>query len=453
MSLAGIATVLAWLTGGLAVLIAVNEESEKLYETRLEDVARVILSFATHEIEEIQQERPGDIVHMETAATLDRRYRYQVWSRDGKLLLVSHDTPRAAFASLNSPGRIYRTIDGVDYWIVSLWTDDHSMQIQVAEREDFRQTVFFSISLYLLTFFIGSVIALALLNRWMFGAATRALDQSADQLLSRSPDDLRPIVADDPPRELKPLLESINRLFQRFHDALDSERHFTAAAAHELRTPLAAVRIQAQVAERARTHKEVREALQQLVVCVDRASRMIEQLLTLAHVESMSASPQALTRMRVDSVATHVVNDMTPLLRSRGIRLSTDLRPAELIGLEFGVAALLRNLLDNAARYCPENGRVRFETGESDGEIYAAVDDSGPGIPDDERERVFQRFYRLEAGVDGCGVGLSIVQCVARAHGGRIALSKSQLGGLRATVFFPPSETDAGRSAAMRAAG
>jgi signal transduction histidine kinase len=435
--LAAVASIIAWLTGGLAVLFAAREEGERLHDTRLEDVARVVLQFAAREIDEVSAEHPGNVVHLETAQTLDPRYRYQVWSARGDLLLVSTDAPRDPFAPLDVSGHQARAFGGHEYRVFSLWSRDRAMQIQVAERADLRDFVFGRVARSLLLFFVVSTAALALLNWWMFGRATRALDVTAHQLTDRAADDQRPLVVDDPPRELRPILESLNALFRRFGRALDAERHFTAAAAHELRTPLAAVRVQAQVADRARTPKEAHAALVQLGVCVDRASRMIDQLLTLAQFETTRLSPETATPVQVATLAAQVVNDMTPLLRSRSIVLTTKLEPATVVGLEFGLAALLRNLLDNAARYCPPNGRVHIECGEENGKVFLTVHDSGPGIPVEERERVFERFYRLQNnGTDGCGVGLSIVQSVARAHGARIMLADSELGGLRAAVFL-----------------
>lgn len=437
MALASIATVLAWATGGTATLLAAREESERLYDDHLREVARVILSFASHEIEEIRSERPGDIVHQETAGTLEPRYRYQVWSDSSELLLISHTAPRTPFVPLTARGYTDIEIDGKPFCVYSTLTDDGKMLIQVAEEVSARAPFLLSLNQWLVAFFAVSAGGLMLLNRWMFGRATRALDQSATQLTNRSADDLRPIVADSPPRELVPLLTAINDLFGRFARALDAERHFTAAAAHELRTPLAAVRVQAQVAALARTREEAQRALVDLGLCVDRAARMIDQLLTLARLESQTGIG-TMTRLRLDDVAAHVLRDLEPLLRERRVALELELRPSEIRGLEFGVAALVRNLVDNAARFSPPCGVVRVATGASDGEAHVVVEDSGPGIPPEARERVFERFYRLDgSNGEGCGVGLSIVHCVARTHGARIALSDSRLGGLRASVSFP----------------
>jgi signal transduction histidine kinase len=437
MALAAVASVLAWLAGGLAVLLAARDEGKRRDDARLNDVAHVVLQFAAHEITEISERRPGDAERLEPATTLDRRYQYQIWSARGDLLLSSRDTRREPFAPLDASGPQTPTVEGHSYRVFSLWSADRSMQVQVAERADVRDFVFSRDARSLLVFFIISTAALLLLNGWMFGRATRGLDRIAAQLIERAPDDPRPIVVDDPPRELRPIVESLNALLRRFGRMLDSERNFTAAAAHELRTPLAAVRVQAQVAERARTPKEANAALAQLGVCVDRASRMVDQLLALAQFDITRLSAETTSTIQLATLAAHVVNDVNPLLQARSIVLTTKLESATVAGLEFGLAALLRNLLDNAARYCPQGGRVDIETGETNGEAFVAIDDSGPGIPVEERGRVFERFYRLQTnGTDGYGVGLSIVQSVARAHGARIELSDSELGGLRAAVFL-----------------
>jgi signal transduction histidine kinase len=440
MWLAAIATAAAWLTGGTAVLIAAHQESENLYDQRLRDVAGVILSFAGHELGEIQADGRTEPVHEETAATLDPRYAYQIWSRDGRLLLMSHNAPRQPFAPLTHVGLLDNEINGRPHCVYALHSADGGMVIQVAEDESRRDAFMLSVNVWLALFLVLSSVCLLAFNRWMFSRATRALDQSAQQLVDRSVDDLRPIRPDDPPSELVPFLRSINALFGRFERTLDSERHFTAAAAHELRTPLAAVRIQAQVAERARSQREAREALRVLGLCVERASRMIDQLLTLARVETLAPDSATVARLRLDEVVEQVVRDLSHLLQAADVRLELDLQPASIQGIEFGVSALVRNLIDNAARHAPRGGAVAVSIAARDGRVLLAVEDSGPGIPDAERARVFERFYRL-AGTDseGCGVGLSIVRCVAEVHRARIELSTGRLGGLRVEVSFLPA--------------
>ncbi len=437
MLIAAAGTVAAWLVGGIVVMMAALAENEHLHISSLEDFARVLMRFAEHEIEEIQADRPGDIIHVETEVTLDRRFRYQVRDQSGKLVLISADTTREPFVSLAVDGHQEVEIGGVEHYVYSLWNNDHSLQIQVIERADPLDFVLATVGPQLAVGFIITILALLMIKVWLLGRATSALDQAANQLVNRSPADLEPIVADNPPRELIPLLDAINCLFTRTRRALEAERNFSAHAAHELRTPLAAVRVQAQVADRARSAGGTHEALQQLGVCVERASRMIDQMLTLARFESLPTAWGSLVYVHLDQIVAQVLSDLRPLLAERKINLELRVEPAIVRGLELGLASLLRNLVENAARYTPDHGTVRVETWQDGPATYIAVEDSGPGIPTAERERVFEPFYRLATdGVEGCGIGLSIVRSVVRIHGAQINLSDSALGGLRVVVRF-----------------
>ncbi len=438
MALAAAGSLLAWLIGGAAVLIAAREESHALYDARLQDVAAFILAIAEGEVARDRRGTARDVMYLDAPPPVRSRYRYQVWSADATLLMASRDAPREPFVPLATSGHLHAPRKSGMHGIVALWSADHAMQIQVAESEALRETLPAGVDGHVLVFAALSAVALVLLSGWVSVRTMRALSQSSDQLAHRSAADLQPIVVDNPPRELKTLIDAINGLVRRFARMLEGERQFTAAAAHELKSPLAAVRIQAQIAERARVRDQRDEALRQLGVCVDRTSHMVDQLLTLAHVDAMGTSCKTAVDLRLHDLAARVIGDMAPLLSTRRIALETDLQPAALFGIEFGVAALLRNLIDNAARYCPERGRVRVSSGVIDGKAFFAVDDSGPGIPAEQRINVFRRFHRLDdTGADGCGVGLSIVQSVARVHGARIELANSDLCGLRAVVWFP----------------
>jgi signal transduction histidine kinase len=295
-----------------------------------------------------------------------------------------------------------------------------------------------SVGVELLAFFVLTVVALLLLNRWLIGRATHALDQAAEELVRRSPGDLKPIETENPPRELVPLLRAINCLFARVGQAMATERTFSTNAAHELRTPLAAVRIQAQVAERARSSSGTHEALEQLGVCVDRASRMVDQLLMLARVGSSPIAASTMSLVDMDRLVGQVVAELGPMFAQHKIGIETRLEPAKVFGLEFALASMVRNLLENAARYTPDGGVVRVETLQEGRSTCIVVEDSGPGISVEERERVFEPFYRIPTeGVEGCGIGLSIVRSVVGVHHGQIRLAEAVLGGLRVTVRLP----------------
>jgi len=236
---------------------------------------------------------------------------------------------------------------------------------------------------------------------------------------------------------VQPLVKEINALFRRFSLALETERRFTSAAAHELRTPLAAVKVHAQVAQLTRTAAERKQALGHLVLAIDRAAHMVDQLLTLSRVDGMVALHTGAAALRLDVIAGHVIDEVHPLLGRRGQRIDDDLSPCEIEGVEFGIASLLRNLIDNAMRYGPAGREIRVTVRPQDGHGLAIVEDAGPGIPEEERERVFDRFYRLYSDSDGCGIGLSIVRAVAEVHHARIDLGRSELGGLLVRVAFP----------------
>ena len=317
-------------------------------------------------------------------------------------------------------------------------SDDGDEIIVIAEPLRFRQTFVGTLHT---KFVLSLAVSLPLLlvgTWWMLRRALRVVSDVATQVVNRSANDLRPIEVESPPEELSPLLKSTNELLARFAKALEAEHRLTAAAAHELRTPLAAVKMQAQVAQRARSRKELIEALHGLNECVERASRMLEQVLTLARLEAMTDPRVQGAMVQLDVVTAGVLQLLAPLVKDREIRLSTALASARVKGLEFGLAVLMRNLIDNAIRHSPPGSAVQVETGEDATHTYAMVRDNGPGIPEGERGRVFQRFYRpADSKSDGTGVGLSIVQTVVGIHHAQIQLSDEEGGGLCACVRFP----------------
>ena len=437
LALATLAVAAAWITGGAAVYFAVAEESARLFDERLVEIARLAMPFADHKIS-AQRSELRDFVLVEKTASLGTRYKYQIWSDKGKLLLLSADAPRERMAPMGQVGFETRRVSGEDMRTYVDWSKDGGEAIIVAEPLRFRQSFIGTFQTNFLLEFLASLFLLLAVTWWMVRRTTRSLGESALQIVDRSPNDLRPIAVSSPPEELKPLLKSTNELFARFAKALDSERRLTAAAAHELRTPLAAVKMQAQVAQRARTRKELTSALDNLGLCIDRASRMLEQLLTLARLQALSEPQSQGVDVRLDVVTASVLQDLDPLLKERKIRLSTALAPAQINGIEFCIAVLMRNLVDNAVRYSPPGSEILVETGQDATFSYAKVKDAGPGIPKTERERVFQPFYRLvQSKGDGTGIGLSIVRTVVEVHHAQVRLDDSELGGLCAHVRFP----------------
>ena len=431
------ATLVAWLAGGAATYFISHRQLSMLSDERLQSVAQTLLTLTDHEIDEIRLAGRG-LIHVDEDSSLAHRYRYQVWSPSGELLLTNGHAQEQPIAPFDQVGFVTRDFEGAQARTIVAWSEDRNKLIQIAEPLALRETFPYTAFASLFGLFLFSLAALLAIDAWMIRRATRALQDSARQLTQRSPTDLRPIEVSAPPREIQPLVKEINALFRRFANALENERRFTSAAAHELRTPLAAVKVHAQVAQLTRTAAERKQALQQLLLAIDRASHMVDQLLTLSRLDGMIALRTGGSPLRLDVIAGHVIDEVRPLLDRRQQRIEASLSACEIAGMEFGVASLLRNLVDNAMRYGPPASEIRVTVRSEDGHGLAIVEDAGPGIPAEERDRVFERFYRLynEEG-DGCGIGLSIVRTVAEVHHASIDLDRSDLGGLRVRVAFP----------------
>jgi two-component system, OmpR family, sensor histidine kinase QseC len=257
-------------------------------------------------------------------------------------------------------------------------------------------------------------------------------------LAQRAPQALDPVQLDDTPSEMQPLLNALNGLFARIAGLLESERRFTADAAHELRTPITAIRAQAQVALGAEGTDERRHALLATLEGCDRATRLVEQLLTLARLE---AAPEAAsTRTDMSRLARRIVADLGghALAKRQSIELDAP-EACELHADETLLGILLRNLVDNAIRYSPARARIRIQLGSSASQTELRVEDSGPGLSDEQRGRLGERFFRvLGNGQPGSGLGWSIAQRIAAVQGATLSASRSEvLGGLAVTVRWP----------------
>lgn len=443
LMIAAVASLAMLVAGGGAMYWAAEKEDQRLLDSRLEDLARTVLSFAEHEITEILGDGRTEMMHAETAATLGSRYRYQIWSRHGTLLLrsymASETEPMMPVAQL---GFVTTRIDDEEFRVFAMEGDGGEMVIQVAECLEERASAIGAVSAYFFGFLLLPISLIFAMTWWMLRRSLRSIESSAAQLSARSPIDLTPVVAENPPLELRPMINSINHLFGRINRTLSLERGFTAVAAHELRTPLAGLRAQAQIAATASSPEELAQSLALVMSGVDRASHLLDQLLDLARMESAATEAER-HRKSVDLMRLYqtVLADLGNLAQRRGLLIEADFLEPRIVAMELGILLLLRNLIGNAIRYTPSGGRVIVRTHRDGDAIALTVDDSGPGIPAESRERVFERFERLGArGDDGVGLGMSIVQSVVLAHRAIIRLLESPLGGLRVQVRFPATE-------------
>ncbi|MCC6209756.1 MAG: hypothetical protein IT513_01815 [Burkholderiales bacterium] len=281
--------------------------------------------------------------------------------------------------------------------------------------------------------------ALALAIWLGVGGGLRPLGELRAQLARRGPADLAPLEAARAPVEIEPLVAELNRLFGRIGESLERERRLTADAAHELRTPLAVLSTQAQVARRAEGDAARNEALDAIVAGAERAARLAEQMLTLARLEA-GQDAGAMRRADLRELARAALAEAAPRALAQALEVSLEDGPAvELDCHPVLIEVLLRNLLDNALRYTPARGAVRVTVQGSERGARLEVCDTGVGVPAEELPRLGERFHRLEsAGGPGSGLGLSIVRRVAELHRGRVRFASGPGGkGLAAVVELP----------------
>jgi two-component system sensor histidine kinase QseC len=276
------------------------------------------------------------------------------------------------------------------------------------------------------------------------GAGLRPLLALVTEVERRTPEDLQPLSGNSIPVEVRPLVEALNTLLARLRCAFESERHFTGNAAHELRTPLAALRVQAQVAERATSIGQRQRALAQIVAGVDRTARLVDQLLLLSRLDAQDDPPPG-GRVNLLEVAQRAAGEMEPLARQRRVSLQIDGAVDALTpGDETCIAVLLRNLIDNAIRYSPFGGEVAVTVRNGGPLNTVIVTDAGPGIVDSQHEEMFERFRRgPEPAAPGSGLGLSIVRRICELHGGSVQLENRKEGGLCCVVWLPALAADA----------
>jgi two-component system OmpR family sensor kinase len=360
----------------------------------------------------------------------------QIWDHQGLRLYLSHP-----HASLPSHARLgYATVDTPDarWRVYSVDTPDGV--IQIAQPLAVRSHLAAQAALRTLLPLLAMLPVMGGLIWYLVGRGLRPLVRLTRAVKSRQPEALEPLSAAGAPEEVQPLVEAINGLLARLSTALVTQRAFVADAAHELRTPLAALQLQVQLAERAQSEAERAEALADLKCGLARATHMVAQLLTLARQGPEAEGRKSRDAVDLAELAALAIAELLPLAEAKGIDLGAGelAAGAVLQGDREALRSLLYNLVDNAIRYTPAGGQVNVSLGRDGPDLLLEVADSGPGIPPDERERVFDRFYRPDGqNESGSGLGLAIARGVAQAHGAAVELGESSLGGLAARVRFP----------------
>ncbi|HSD54211.1 MAG TPA: ATP-binding protein [Burkholderiales bacterium] len=412
-------------------------EIDELLDAHLAQSAALLVAQAGHELEEI------DVEHAPQLHKYERRVAFQIWERGRTLRLHSANAPNDRF-SARDEGFSDAVVGDRRWRVFSSWDAKRRFLIQVGEQREARDEIAARIGRNLLAPLVFALLVLGVLVYLGVSRATRPLATVQGQVAQRDPENLQPIAVDDCPAEVVPLVDGLNRLFGRVTRSIENERRFTADAAHELRTPIAALRVQAQVARGAADDRGRQRALDNVIAGCDRATHLVEQLLTLARLDPayMRFQPEPCD---LRTVAKAVIGEIAPGAVAKGVEIELDEGPPALARGDAGLLAILvRNLVDNAVRYSPSRTTVRVRIDPAGGRAGPAliVTDQGPGVPAEALQCLGDRFYRaMGTGESGSGLGLSIVKRIAELHDAAVSFDAGPGGqGLLAKVAFARRE-------------
>lgn len=424
------ATLLAWSAALFLSYRGASHEIDEVLDAHLAQSAALLMAQLAHEPEEIDTE------HVPVLHRHGRYVVFQIWDAAGRLHLHSANAPDVPLCPPRA-GYADCITDGTRWRVFSAWNGDRSLLVQVGEDAGVRAEAARKVAAGLLRPLLIALPVLALIILWGVRQGLRPLARLGREVERRDPANLEPLPG-PAPAEVAPLVAALNGLFARMRTLLENERRFTADAAHELRTPLAAIRTQAQVARAAGGEAERLHALDRVVAGCDRAAHLVEQLLLLARLEA--GPPASLVLCPLRALAAQAIADVAAEAVRKGVELELAEGPEiEVRGASEPLRILMRNLIDNAVRYSPSGSQVRVLVARQASEAVFSVTDEGPGIPPAQRAAVWQRFHRvLGSGEAGSGLGLSIVQRIAELHGARTSMEDGPGGrGLRVAVAFP----------------
>lgn len=434
-----LALVLTAVAAGWLLVIGVSyvdthRRLDELLDAHLAASAALLRAEVHEQLEDIED---LEIDHPQAPALYAQPVAFQVWEGGRRLALRSDTAPLQRFSPVDT-GLSDATIDGVPWRVYGIWDERREFLIQVAEDHSERERIAAGVALGSLAPLLLGLPLLGGLVVWMVARACRPLGELAHEVSGRDARSLEPVRVAKVPREVRPLVERLNELLERVRRSLESERHFTADAAHEMRNPLAAVRAQAEVARDAADEAQRRHALQKVIEAADRLSRLVEQLLLLARIEHAPAE-QRLERCELDELVRAVIADLAPAALAQDVELELEAPEAATVSGEPALLeSLVRNLVDNAIRHGGSGRTVRVAVHREGHAVTLAVADEGEGLSDAELAHLGQRFFRGAAarGI-GSGLGLSIVRQIAERHGATLRFAHGPQGrGLLVTVAF-----------------
>lgn len=367
---------------------------------------------------------------------------FRALTPDGHHIAGDADLPPPSGDQASEENRLYydARIGGQPVRVAALFTEREGIPLTVLAAETLvkRHQLVWEILLGMLLPELGLVAATLALVWFGIRSGLRPLDELRRQLANRSPRDLRPIAARGLTEEIQPVVDELNQLLQRLDESLLAQQHFVSDAAHQLRTPIAALQTQVELTVR-ESPCEQRPQLKQILSATQRIAHLVRQLLLLARAEPRD--DVAAQRLDLAEIVRELAETSLPQAIAAGIDLGFDLEPAAVRGSGLLLQEAIGNLIDNAIRYTPAPGSITVSCRSTLRGVVLSVEDSGPGIPKAARGQVFKRFYRLPGSSgEGCGLGLAIVRQIARQHGAEVNIGKSDsLGGTAVAMRFPPT--------------
>lgn len=369
-----------------------------------------------------------------------------VWDKNGQLIVSLPDNSKQPFTKIADFSD--QKIDNINWRVFVTTNDVTGLTVAVAERYNNRHILQKEIIIYTTTIILFCLFILAILIWFIVGNALKSIQKITNSLKHRAPASLTKLKTETVPREVQPLVDELNILFQKLQEAFVREERFSSDAAHELRTPLAALRAHVHVALNATSKEERDRSLHKIITGIDRSTHVINQLLILARTTKIKSLVSKLEPVSLNKEAQTVIADLVPIAQKKNIEIELidKSKKQKIIGDPITINVLIRNLIDNAIRYIDhDHGLISVIIELTRKQVILKVIDNGPGIPKDLREAVFERFFRIaDNNIQGSGLGLNIVKQVLQQHNAEIKLNAAKTGhGLEVAVFFKkPTEKE-----------
>jgi two-component system, OmpR family, sensor histidine kinase QseC len=434
-----------------------HRKMEKRLDTQLVYTALRIEAFMSSSsplsLDEIQQLQNNiDSIPQRSAAILPYHHddnevqkninpQFQIWHQN-QLLLKSHDLPSATLAGIQN-GFMTKKLEGTQWRIFTTHLPKSKITVVVAENYDLQERLENRITESSVLMMLMSYPLLGLLIWAIVGRGLNSIGHVTHEIKHRDPSFLEPLTINTVPIEIKPFVDELNTLFETLQATLEREKRFASDAAHELLTPLAVLRTQAQIAANAQSNQEKDQAVAAFIKSIDRSTHIVQQLLTLCRM-GPEANLEAKSPVDLVKSASEVIAELFPQAIKNHTEIELHPQQEHMIvpGHATGIHMLFRNLIDNAIKYTPKHSLIHVFIEQQGPHTAVRVVDNGKGMPKAARQRAFERFFRgLGEESPGCGLGLGIVQQVVQSHDAQITLKTPDSGtGLEVVVIFPDSK-------------